>query len=553
MEEMQAFTRQYEELARRVENIDEVGVLELKRVFEELRSLDSRAGISIENFGNNPENDPNAKLAALKVWDELKENIRVTLVEIDKHYDARKAVLLAKWEEYRRIKDYKRQSLRRINEFRFELDKHKALLNHINDSFAKDSMEDNIKDDEKHIKKEEEFCDKYDKQMAKLEEDCKVLLRGGKLPEVDLVDEEDIADDIEHGIAPTITEKEEPAPKKKDEPKPKKQKEEKTAKEEAIIAPAKISVKRDEDEDKDLNKAIIPKKELSEDKIVDKNDKTRRTLPPKFVDLENELEEENDEDLVLPLPPVEKEDSDEELPEEPGLVEDEDLDEPIDAEIEQPKPALWKRIGKAIRNAVIFLGVLGTAVHTGMIIHKNHSKVEPNQKPEEIVEETETETKEVENKEKQEETKNDTTPAAEEPANNVAPAEEATPAPAPAPEPTEEPMSIRLEPGETVYNTETGVEVGYNGNAAAQNSDGSVTPQEDRDLDYNNDNQAVVTGNDLNRDSSDTPPVIPTTGRTGYEVSEEEAEANMTDEERAIANQQEEEWFRMLEESGLSR
>ena len=32
MEEMQDFKRQYEELAARVEKIDEVGVLELKRV-----------------------------------------------------------------------------------------------------------------------------------------------------------------------------------------------------------------------------------------------------------------------------------------------------------------------------------------------------------------------------------------------------------------------------------------------------------------------------------------------------------------------------------------
>ena len=95
--------------------------------------------------------------------------------------------------------------------------------------------------------------------------------------------------------------------------------------------------------------------------------------------------------------------------------------------------------------------------------------------------------------------------------------------------------------------------MGYNGNAAAQNSDGSVEKQKDRELEHNDSNQAIVTDKDLNRDKKEEAPAEKTNTRSGLEVPEEEFDKNLTEEEKAVADSQEEEWFRMLEESGLGR
>ncbi len=569
MEEMQEFIKQFEELSRRVENIEEVGVVELKRVFEELSSLDSRAGISIENYANDSDNDVNDKYEALKVWTELKENIRVKEIEVLSQYRARKEILDAKYAEYRRVKEYRRENQKRINEFKFELDKHKALLNHISDSLAKDNMEETIKDDEKHIAKAEELNERYNKELLELDKECRLLLKGGKLSTKDKVDEEDIVDELD-----------------RDKPKEEEQKEEKEEKEEIVPTtpelpkPRKITVTRDEDEeDKDLNKFIAPEPEkedksgrrplpptfasLTEDKEEEEEEKlTRRPLPPKF----GEDEEEEEEDNILVNPPVEDEEEEKEDI-------DEDLDEEVtavDARVVPPKASIWKKLGGVIVKAVAFLAMLGTAVHTGLMVGRTAQKVDTDTNKDETIEETEeekteekkesktekkteekkeekkeenvakkTETKETEKKESKQEEKKEEKKKEE-------PKEEET-------------LGITLNPGESVYNTDTGVEVGYNGNSAVQNEDGSVDKQKDRNLEHNDENQAIVKDEDLQKDTetkeSDTKtvPLAGTTERSGYEVSEEEAKSNMTPEERNVADAEEEAWFQMLEEQGLGR
>ena len=559
MEEMQDFKRQYEELAARIDNIEEVGVLELRRVFEELTSLDNRSAISIENYTNDSDNDLYDRLEALKIWDELKEKIRVKEVESLNQYRSRKEVLDAKFSEYRRIKMYRRDNQRRINEYKFELDKHKALLNHISDSFAKDNMEDTIKDDEKHIAKAEELNKKYDKELFELDKECRILLNGGKLSDLGKVDEEDIVDELDRDNVKTTSE-----PLEK--PEPEKQKEE----EPSLITPKKVSVKREEDD-----APVLPPKftEPAHDKHV---------LPPKFVDLEEEEEApvlppkfvdepENDEILDAPvLPPKFVEDE----PEEEYTDEDEEFT-PVEAKVVTPKPSIWKKIGGVLVKAVAFLAVVGTAVHTGILAGKTPQKVAPEPGREETTEETEAEEKKEDKKETKKEEKKEEPVKEESKEESKEEAKQETKKETPVEETKqedkkeekkeekkedkkeepakEETLDIKLNPGETVYDTNTGVEVGYNGNAAALNSDGSVEKQSDRKLEYNDDNQAIVTDKDLNRDKKEEAPAKTSNTRSGLEVPEEEFDKNLTEEEKAVADSQEEEWFRMLEESGLGR
>ena len=560
MEEMQDFKRQYEELAARVEKIDEVGVLELKRVFEELTSLDNRSGISIENYTNDSDNDLYDRLEALKVWDELKESIRVKEVEVLSQYRARKEVLDAKFSEYRRIKMYRRDNQRRINEFKFELDKHKALLNHISDSFAKDNMEDTIKDDEKHIAKAEDLNAKYDKELIELEKECRLLLDGGKLSDLGKVDEEDIVDELDRDTVKPMPEPvENPIKEERVEPV-----------DPSLITPKKVSVKREEEPKKE--KPVLPPK------FVDLNEPEEEmapVLPPKFDEPEEEkapvlpprfVEEEPEEEKAPVLPPkfVEEE------PEEEYTDEDEEFT-PVSAKVVTPKPSIWKKIGGVLVKAVAFLAVVGTAVHTGIIAGKTPQKVTIKVDKEETVEETENEVKEEKKETKKEEKKVEPAKEEKKEESKAETKKEEKPKEESKEEKPkeekkedkkedkkeekteEETLDIKLNPGETVYNTDTGVEVGYNGNAAAQNSDGSVEKQKDRELEHNDSNQAIVTDKDLNRDKKEEAPAeIPNT-RSGLEVPEEEFDKNLTEEEKAVADSQEEEWFRMLEESGLGR
>ena len=119
------------------------------------------------------------------------------------------------------------------------------------------------------------------------------------------------------------------------------------------------------------------------------------------------------------------------------------------------------------------------------------------------------------------------------PAPSAAPAPTATPAPtaAPTPAPTatpEQTSNVVLTPGESVYNSETGVEVGYNGNAGLQTEAGYV-PQENRQLTSVGEKQVEVTENDLKPDATTPNQTLP---RTGQEIPEDKAREIMTEGEK---------------------
>ena len=127
----------------------------------------------------------------------------------------------------------------------------------------------------------------------------------------------------------------------------------------------------------------------------------------------------------------------------------------------------------------------------------------------------------------------------------------------------EETMKIALQPGESVYNENTGVEVGYHGVASLNGEE-----QEKRDLEYSEDGTAYVSSNDLNADTnrdvkaidnndlnadrtSSDPNALP---RTGQEVSEEEFREGKTDQELENMDIAAAEAFlKFLDENGYSR
>ena len=97
---------------------------------------------------------------------------------------------------------------------------------------------------------------------------------------------------------------------------------------------------------------------------------------------------------------------------------------------------------------------------------------------------------------------------------------------------SEENMTIELKPGESVYNANTGVEVGYNGNAAYVDNNNTV-PLEEVPVEYNEANNAVVEESDWVTDNTTdvNVPVIGDVNRSGLEVDEETFKEGKTDAE----------------------
>ena len=119
------------------------------------------------------------------------------------------------------------------------------------------------------------------------------------------------------------------------------------------------------------------------------------------------------------------------------------------------------------------------------------------------------------------------------------------------PESNGEAMTIALQPGESVYNENTGIEIGYNG-AASENGERI----ENKNLEYDDNGNALVNINDLNNEANQ-PNVytnLDDSQKTGLEVSEEEFLKGKSDQEiDNISLAAQEEFMRYLEENNFSR
>ena len=176
-------------------------------------------------------------------------------------------------------------------------------------------------------------------------------------------------------------------------------------------------------------------------------------------------------------------------------------------EIVQPKPSLWQKVGLAITGAIGFMAT-AIAVHTGLgarylkdLANNNEATVQEEVTPEETEvtpEEPATEEEVVANvvDTVQQNVTPEIPPEPAAPEPEPVPQPEPAPEPEPAPQPQEEEIPIYLDPGESVYDTTTGVEVTSTGESYVH-EDGNTAPIETRTLEYTDDGAAIVHSSDF--------------------------------------------------------
>ena len=208
----------------------------------------------------------------------------------------------------------------------------------------------------------------YKHQEEKIISDMEILRNGGKLEEE--LEEEKLDEKVEEK---TESKEEEKTPV------------------EPIIPPAKIDTEslepvKPEEEKTEKNgiDAIIPPTKID----------TEGLEPDEFPTLdgeENKNEEDKDDTLVTPIPvpgvidttglkPAGTDDSTEGNGEEQEEEEEDDkkvVPVPIVEETYEKtsaKPGLWKKVGSMLVKAVAFISVLGTAIHTGLLLNQGQKQ-----------------------------------------------------------------------------------------------------------------------------------------------------------------------------------
>ena len=207
-------------------------------------------------------------------------------------------------------------------------------------------------------------------------------------------------------------------------------------------------------------------------------------------------------------------------------------EEVVDAVVKQPKSTLWQKLQPIIEGVKVFL-LTAIAVHTGLGAHaliNNNNNIETT---------TETENDKTTDDEQDKEQKDD------QESHDQDDNHELPPSPSPSPDKgdqgqgessqqEEEKITIELAPGEVAFNAETGVEINNAGNAVVHNQDGTTERLTDRTLEQTDHGTSIVTGSDLENTGA---VVVGTLPRTGQEITEEQARANMNTQEEANFNE----------------
>ena len=239
---------------------------------------------------------------------------------------------------------------------------------------------------------------------------------------------------------------------------------------------------------------------------------------------------------------------------------EEDYDEEDDEEYEyvsrDPKPSLWKKVGKIIIQATAWLSLIGTAIHTGKIASSLSRGINVN-----VVEETEKEEAhedeskkkdEIDNKDKKEDKKQEKKEEHKEEKKEEKPHKEETPSEDEKSHEDDtvkaEEFPVELSDGEFVFDESTGVGVDSSGNSWRE-EDGHVIKQKDRDLEKTEDGNSVVHKEDLSRDKdSKKQKEESIEQRTGQEKNYEDVEFS-SPEEKAVNDQIIDDAFNDLNES----
>ena len=449
-------------------------------------------------------------------------------------------------------------------------------------------LENELKAKESSLQSFKDANEVYKHQEEKLTSDMEILRNGGKLEEE--LEEEKVEEKVEEKAEEKTETKEEektpepiipPAKIDTESLEPTKPEEEKTEENgiDAIIPPAKIDTTGLEPDE-------FPTLDGEENKSEeeDKDDTLVTPIPvPGIIDTtglqptgngddkdgndegEKQEEEEEDDKKVVPVPPIVEE----------------------TYEKTSAKPGLWKKVGAMLVKAAAFISVLGTAIHTGLLLNqgqKQHAetidainRIGQMQVDEEQEEENKDEEKDLDQGESPSDGDDkvdtdspnkgnngggntnpstpdpvtpDPTPVTPDPVtpdpvtpdpvtpdpvtpdpvtpdpDPVTPdPDPVTPDPDPVtPDPGKDDDNMYLSPGDVAYNEETGIYVDSEGNTYRINPDGTLTRLDDQELDKNNKGESIVGEDELN---PEPPKDMPEIGNvvTGDDMTKDEIEA----------------------------
>ncbi len=563
MNEMENLYEEYKRLRDELsqKNINEVGAFELRRYRRDFENL-HRRNLELQRSSRLSENVDEEELRQVlnlgdRMWRELGDTLAPVVEVIDIKMSLGKQIA----SERIHIKELKEANLRTLKTLSNQNKRFKSNVNKITDPELKAIFEEKLRVDEETIQKLKDLDASYDKRLSDLAEKLRTIALGGVLSELESTkkDSEGLSrEEAEQLAGEMVDEANEPV--------------------EGAEALDEESVEENRTESEGLPgvefEGVDPITPISAN-----DDLTRGLDDPTETPVPAESEEEPvpslggdepDEEPVpvlggdepeeepvpvlggdepeeepipdFPVPPVPGESGEDPVPslggdepeEEPvpdldenptdeDEEEEEEEDTPVNATVRQPKSKLWQKLQKVLEGAKVFL--LGAiALHTGLMAGHGAEKVEANNNTD-VVEETEQTTPEETTPE--ETTPAETTPEASTPDNTPVPTPSQPEAPSQPETPAEPTVSVGendvvLNPGESVYDSQTGVEVGYTGVATQETGNGYVA-QENRDLNSLSENTVVVTQDDLQPDA-----VQPELARTGQEVSEQEARSDMT-------------------------
>ena len=534
MEDFQNLKNEFEALKNSLSgrNIDEIGIIELRRIKGDLERLHARNLEVQENLRFDRTIDTADLVSILNDGDKLYDEMANLLRPVSETVKAKATLGMSKVRTRRDLVNARTRNQELINMFTSNLERVKELSKNISDETVKKLYDQNITNLQENINRLSEVDAYYAGLIANLDKEIEILRFGGKVPELENIEEE----------TKGISKEEEEALKKKAEEE-KASTEEKPSTKEEDSDELKMQPRSAfglEDKEEPSNGENTSTEEEPSTKEEDSDELKMQPRSAFGLEDKEEPKEENKEENPSTEENKEEEKSSGEEPKEenPSAEENKDKEEPkddeevVDAVVKQPKSTLWQKLQPIIEGVKVFL-LTAIAVHTGLGAHaliNNNNNIETT---------TETENDKTTDDEQDKEQKDD------QESHDQDDNHELPPSPSPSPDKgdqgqgessqqEEEKITIELAPGEVAFNAETGVEINNAGNAVVHNQDGTTERLTDRTLEQTDHGTSIVTGSDLENTGA---VVVGTLPRTGQEITEEQARANMNTQEEANFNE----------------
>ncbi len=564
MNEMESLYDEYKRLRDELseKNLDEVGVFELRNYRRRFESLHRRNLELQRNSRLSLDVDEEELRQVLNLGDRMWRELGDTIAPVVEVINIKMAFVKQISDERLHIKSLKEENLRTLKTLMNQNRKFKKTVEGMTDPGLRAIFEDKLKVDEETIQKLKDLDKSYESKITELSEKLKTIALGGILSELESTkkDSEGLsreeAEKLTNDVVSAANEKIEGVEDLENE-----------YKMNNSVNPEGLPGVGFDDIDSNTPVDSVTPITASDDFTDGLDDGTTEEPVPVFpgtdygeeepVSRLNDGEEDpvpglndGDEDPVPGLGDGEEDPipglGDGEEDSVPGLGDEEEEEEeetPVRATVKQPKSKLWQKIQIVLEGAKAFL-LTAIAIHTSLIIGANNNqKVESNSNTD-IVEESQnevsaetdnkTETSEQTETSTQTEISNQTQNSQHVDTSVSTPVDTSTqPSESKEEDKTTNPTlnveknEVILNPGESVYDSKTGVEVGYTGNAVQETNNGYVQ-QEDRELEQTNNNTVVVKQEDLQPD-----PVKTELPRTGQEVTEDEARQDMTQGEQS--------------------